>query len=234
MVLTTSRGVVVAPVSAAAPRPDIAPKSAYSVWQQPAGTGLDALGSWVFPGNDPAAASGQLTPTYFYGHYFGFTESPSALGVSGLVTHEGGKHALLSVVDAGGTAHSVGIRYDWVPSHAYYLFVAQLGPTSFAAWVYDHGAATWTPIGGVDLPGPLGKISPTTVATAFWFGPPGGACSEYPRADVYFHPPDGYVGTTATTATRTDSGPSADGECPAAASTELSPWVHLRLGADLE
>ncbi|MEA2828554.1 MAG: hypothetical protein QOG43_2993 [Actinomycetota bacterium] len=227
-VLTSSGLSVVNAVSAA-----ITPRSAYAVWSQPTAAALDAVGTWVVPANVPVAAGGQLPPSYLYAHYFNFTQSPSALGVVGLVTSAGTKLAAFGIVDGGGNSHSVGLPFDWLAGRAYYLFVAQLNPTAFGGWVYDYTAASWTFVGQVNLPVPLGRISPATVTQVIWFGPAGATCGAFPSTDAYFYPPVGYAGGATAQATMADSRTSAAGTCPAAATRELTPWIHLHLGASL-
>jgi YVTN family beta-propeller protein len=225
LVVLTASGLSIAAVGAHS----VAPKSAYSVWTQPTNAGLDAVGSWVVPGSVPTAAAGQLPPSYLLAHYFGFTQSPAALGVVGLVTAAGSRLAAFSVVDAGGTAHTVGVPFPWEAGGAYYLVVVQLGPNSYGGWVYDNTAAAWTFIGQVEVSS-LGQIAPATVTTAIWFGPAGASCADYPAAGAYFHPPVGYAGGTTTDAALAGSGPSEAGLCPATATAELAPWIHLHLG----
>ena len=132
------------------------------------------------PVNVPRAGAGQLPPSYLYAHYFPFTQSPSAIGVIGLVTSAGTKLAAFGIVDGAGQAHTVGVPFDWLVGLAYYLFAAQLSPTSFGGWVYDQTAASWTFIGQVDLPAAIGKIAPATITQTIWFGPTGGTCRGSP------------------------------------------------------
>ena len=151
----------------------------------------------------------------------------------GLVTSAGARLAAFGIVDGSGQAHSVGVPFDWQAGRAYYLFAAQLSPTSFGGWVYDHTAATWTFIGQVDLPAAIGKIAPSTITQTIWFGPTGGTCSVFPRAEAYFYPPVGYAGGTTAEATRTDANAGATGTCLSATTTELPPWIHVHLGVGL-
>lgn len=227
LVVITQHGVSVLDAGAVS----ITPKGAYAAWAQPISAALDAVGTWVVPVNVPVAAAGQLSPSYLYAHYFSFTQSGSALGVIGLVATGGTKLAGFGIVDEAGAAHSVGLPFDWVAGRAYYLFVAQLSPTVFGGWVYDYTAAAWTFVGQVSLPAALGKIASATLTEAVWFGPASGTCSAFPHAEAYFYPPVGYAGGGTTQATMANAGPTAAGSCPATATTELSPWIHLRLGA---
>ena len=229
LAVLTARGLSIVDASSAA----ITPKSAYAVWAQPTSAALDAVGTWVVPANVPAAASGQLPPSYLYAHYFNFTQSPSALGVIGLVTSAGTKLAAFGIVDGAGQPHSVGLPFEWGANHAYYLFAAQLSPNSFGGWVYDNNAGAWTFLGQVDLPAPLGKISPATVTQVIWFGPTGATCGVFPTAEAYFHPAVGYAGGGVTLGTKAAFQASAAGTCPATATTEVTPWIHLHLGANL-
>jgi hypothetical protein len=96
--------------------------------------------------------------------------------------------------------------------------------------VYDLAAANWVPIGVLSVPTTLGKIASTSVTTATWYGDHASPCGVYPRADVLFYPPTGFVGTTATTATLQSQGTSA-GDCSASNATEFSPWARYQLGA---
>jgi hypothetical protein len=224
--IVTTHGLAIVPIR-------VTPTSVSAVWTQPTATALDAIATWMVPGNDPSAAVGQLPPTYLYSHWFGFTQSSTAVGVVGLVTHAGTKLAVLGISDTDGTAHSVGVPFDWVAGRFYYLLAAQLGPSSFGGWVYDHTTEELVYLGQIDLPSAVGKISPTSITAAAWYGSLGASCSAYPVADVYVHPPVGYANGTTTFATLADSGPGDTGNCPVSATTEIVPWLHLHLGAEM-
>ncbi|HEX7276251.1 MAG TPA: hypothetical protein VF244_02660, partial [Acidimicrobiales bacterium] len=214
---------------------EVVPRSGFVSWTQPQGpTLVDGYGVWVVPGNDPVARPGQLPPRYLHASYVtipAFTGGP-ALGVTGLVTQPEGKFAVLGIVDPEGVARSVGVRFDWRAGRAYYLLTVKTGPASFAASVYDNTAATWTYLGQVDLPAPVGRMFPPHSRTV-WFGPLGRTCSVYPLADAYLYPAVLYTGTTTSVASVQSSGTTEPGHCDASATTELAPWVHLRQGAAL-
>lgn len=202
----------------------------YSVWAQPGSGPLDGVGAWVATANDPAAAAGQLAPTYVYGHYFGFADA-SPLGLVGLVKSPAGKFAVFTVVEEDGTAHNAVVAFDWKANRLYFPFVHQVETGRWAAWVYDYTVGGWVPIGAFALPPAWGKLAPTSITTVQWVGPTGARCSLYPRADVLVHPPIGYRGSTSTTASLTSSG-ATPGDCPPQTSVEHGIWARYRLGAD--
>ncbi len=53
-------------------------------------------------------------------------------------------------------------------------------------------------------------------------------CSDFPRVDAYFYPPDAYRGSTASLSTL-DLSRAALGDC-AAETTLEDGWIHFRLG----
>ena len=61
-------------------------------------------------------------------------------------------------------------------------------------------------------------------------GGSGSSCSAFPATDAFFHPPIGYVGSSATVAGSTTRASFA-GDCPSTISTELSPWHRYRVGS---
>jgi len=200
----------------------------YSVWNQPTTTALDGVGTWVDTVNEPAASAGQVPPEYLYGHSFRFTAS-AASGVVGLVTGPAGKSAVLSIVGPDGAGYNAGIAFNWSAGHLYYLFVYGVAPGVWAAFVHDYSSADWTPIGSLTLPPAWGKLSSTTTTTAAWYGAAAPACSAYPRADVIFSPPVGYVGSAATLATSAGTA-TTTGDCPTETSVEFGVWARYRLG----
>jgi len=204
------------------------PQTPYSTWSQPAPTPLDGVGTWIAVANTPTAAPGQTPPAFLYAHYFGFAAS-SAIGAVALVASPAGKAALFTVTAPDGTPASVAIPFSWSGGHFYYTLVYQMGPGSWGAWIYDLGSGIWKFVGQLHLPGEWGKLSPSTMTMAMWLGGTVPNCSAYPRADVYFSTPVGYVGTTTTNATlgATRQTP---GTCPASTSVESGTWVHYRLG----
>ncbi len=200
----------------------------YSVWTQPTATPLDGIGSWLSPANDPTASAGQLPPQYLYGHSFRFAGS-AASGVVGLATGSAGKLALLSVTGPDGVSHSTGIAFNWSANGFYFPFVYGAAPGVWGASIYDFAAATWTPIGSLGVPAGWGKLSPVTTTMAIWYGPTAGSCAAYPRANVAFSPPVGYIGQTASLASVTTTATMA-GDCTSATSVESSGWARYLLG----
>lgn len=201
----------------------------FSIWEQPTSTPLDGIGSWVINANTPAAAGGQVGPTYLEGHVFNFAES-SAQGVVSLVTDPAGRFVTFSATGPDGTPHGAAIPFQWEGSRAYFTYVYQLAPGTWGAWIYDQTAASWTEIGVLYLPQEWGRLSAVSVTTVAWYGPTAGRCSAYPRADAFFYPPIGYVGGSATvgrfllTAALND-------DC--LAETSMSgDWARYRVGAD--
>jgi hypothetical protein len=204
-------------------------RNPYTVWTQPAATPLDGVGTWMATANDPAANAGQVPPSYLYAHGFAFIGS-SALGFVGLVTGPGGKYAVASVVGPDGAPHDAVVPFDWAAGRLYFPFVYRFGPRTWGAWVYDEQAATWAPIGLLSLPATWGKLSPTAVSAVGWTASPVTACSAYPRADVYIQAPLGFVGSTASQATRTGGG-ATPGDCAPVPTVDSAPWARYRVGA---
>ena len=201
----------------------------FTVWTQPGPTPLDGTGTWLAVANDPVAGTGQVAPHYVYGLGFGFSSS-SAVGTVGLVVAPTGRFAVLSVRAPDGKSHDAAVRLDWRAGRLYFPFVYQLGPGVWGGWIYDQTAGTWVAVGQLSLPTAWGKLAPTSVTTAAWFGPPAPGCAGYPLADVLFHPPIGYVGTASTIA-RLGSHGGGGGECPPRTSLEHGAWARYRLGA---
>jgi hypothetical protein len=204
------------------------PQMPYSVWMQPSGVPLDGIGSWVGVLTEPTAGTGQLPPAYLFGHYFGFVNGGGALGVIGLAAGPTGKTAVLAVVAADGTPHISAVPFDWTAGALYYPLVYQTGPGSWGGWVLDYSANTWTHIGVLALPPAWGKLAPATVTAAPWFGRTAGTCAAFPRSDVLFYPPVGYVGATVGLATPRAAGAGA-GECPPVISN-VGPWARYQVG----
>ncbi len=180
-------------------------------------------------GNDPTAGAGQRRPAYLFAQFFGFA-SGTAQGAVGLVDDPGGKFALFNVVDPEGRAHSAVVPFNWSAGRFYFTFVYQLAPGTWGAWVYDYTAATWVPIGQLSLPQAWGKLSPTSATSVQWYGAVAPSCGAYPRADVFFSPPTGFTGTTASTASLVQTAQQ-PGDC-ATDTSEQGGWVRYRPGAD--
>ena len=77
----------------------------------------------------------------------------------------------------------------------------------------------------------MATLAPTTATVALWYGPAPSSCAAYPRADVLFYPPTGYVGTTSASATLAQTTQGA-GDCPAESSLYEGVWARYRPGAD--
>ncbi len=202
---------------------------AYSVWSQPGATPLDGVGSWMAMAKDPTAGAGQRPPAYLFAQYFGFASS-TAQGAVGLVDDPGGKFALFNVADPEGRAHSAVVPFNWSAGRFYFTFVYQLAPGTWGAWVYDYTASTWVPIGQLSLPPAWGKLSPTSATSVQWYGAVATSCRAYPRADVFYSPPTGFVGTTASTPTLTRT--EHPGDCTTDTSVGEGGWVRYRPGTD--
>jgi len=121
------------------------------------------------------------------------------------------------------------VALDWAANRFYFPFVYQLGPGSWGAWVYDHSAATWVPIGVLELPGAWGKLAPASVTALPWVGKAAAECARYPVADALFLAPYGYVGSTGSIARPRTTAKGA-GDCPPTSSTE-GLWARYRVGA---
>ncbi len=202
--------------------------AAYSLWSQPSASPLDGVGSWMAMANDPTAGAGQRPPAYLFAQFFSFANG-TAQGAVGLVDDPGGKFALFNVVDPEGRAHSAVVPFNWSAGRFYFTFVYQLAPGTWGAWVYDYTAAAWVPIGRLSLPPAWGKLSPSSATSVQWYGAAAPSCAAYPRADVFYSPPTGFVGTTASTPTLTQTiqGP---GDCTTDTSAEPGAWVRYRPG----
>ena len=222
VVLTNSGMVVVDSRSATLQGP-------YSVWTQPGAAAFDGIGSWIGVVNDPTAASGQLPPTYLFGHFFGFVNS-AALGVIGLVTEPAGKFAVLSIAGPDGLPRTAVAPFNWTAGHHYFPLVYQVAPGTFGGWVYDYSAGAWTGIGLLNVPLWWGKIDAASVTGVGWYGAVAPTCASYPRAEVVIYPPTGYIGTTPSTASLVRGGAN-DGDCAAQTSADAGGWTRYRVGS---
>jgi len=81
----------------------------------------------------------------------------------------------------------------------------------------------------LNLPPTWGKLAPSSTTVAAWYGPTAASCSAYPRSDVSFSPPLGYIGTTATTAPSATTA-TLPGDCTVETSVVAGVWAHYRLG----
>lgn len=205
------------------------PQTPFTIWQQAGSTPRDGLGTWIATANDPTAGPDQLAPQYLYGHYFGFTGS-SATGLVGVVADPTGKFAVFNVVETNGTQHTAVVPFNWTGGRLYFPLAYQLSPGTWAAWVFDNTAGTWTGIGVLSLPTSWGKVAPGSITAIVWYGP-AGDCPEFPRADAYFYPAMGYAGTAATPASATSSGAGGAGACAATRTSESPRWSHYRVGS---
>jgi YVTN family beta-propeller protein len=205
-------------------------QSPYTVWSQPSSTPLDGIGTWLATANLPAASPGRLPPSYLYRHVFGFVNS-TAQGEVSLIADAGGRFAAFAVTEADGRRHAAIVPFDWAAGRFYYPFVYQVSPGAWGAWVYDHTAGAWAPVGLLNLPTQWGKLSPVSTTAVLWYGPPAETCSAFPAADVLYYPPTGYVGAMPVagqaTAAATGTGP---GDCPAQVSVEAEVWARYRSG----
>jgi hypothetical protein len=223
LTVLTFSGVSLVPIEAMSPR------APYTVWAQPGSAPLDGTGTWVAMADEPQAVAGQLAPSYLFGHYFSFPNT-GVTGAVALVTQPAGKFAVFSLADPGGPPRVAAVPFDWREGGFYFLFVYQVSPGRWGAWVYDHAAPTPVPIGTFDVPLAWGRLSPATVTVSSWAGAGGPRCGAYPLADVMYYPPIGFRGAATTTASLavTDQTP---GACPARTSVELGIWARHRLGA---
>ena len=201
----------------------------YSVWTQPTGVPLDSLGSWIYPVNEPRAGISELPAAWFYAHYFGF-ESGGGSGQVGLVTNPDGKFAVFSVVKPDGTTLDAALPYEWSAFHFYFPFVFPMDHGMWAAWIFDNTAGTWAQIGTHIVPQSWGRLAPASITAVSWLGPVAGDCSMYPRADVAFYAPFGFVGGVGGVATAATTSVGA-GDCPPVADVQ-GPWARYQLGAD--
>src|SRR5205085_3661804 len=151
-------------------------------------------------------------------------------GVVGLITDPAGKFAVFNVVESNGTPHTAIVPFDWAAGRLYFPLVYQLSPGTWAAWVYDNTAGTWTGIGVLSLPTSWGKLAPGSITAITWYGP-AGDCSEFPRADAYFYPALGYTGTVSTPGAAASSGAGPAGACTSTTTSESPPWSHYRVGS---
>lgn len=210
------------------PPPSSTVAAPYTTWWQPGGPPLDGIGTWIYTANDPRPAPGQRPPHDLYAAAFGFTSSAAHASV-GLLSDPAGKFALFDVREASGADHLAIVPFPWTAGGLFFPFVYELAPGTWGAWVYDHGAQRWAPIGLLSLPASWGKLSPASATTAIWYGGSATACSAFPAADVLFTPPIGYVGTAPSLAAPAASGVFA-GSCPSQASV-LSDWVRYQIGS---
>jgi hypothetical protein len=204
----------------------------FSTWNLVNPAPLDGVGVWLVPVNDRSATAGQLAPSYLYALAVGFTGS-SALGLVTLGTGDAGKFATFTVLEPNGTPHNAVIPFSWVPGRAYFPLVYRLGEGQWGAWVFDHSASTWVPIGALVVPAASGKLGPSSLTAVLWYGSSAPQCSAFPRADVVFSSPTGLVGTAPnffrfTDATSIGATP---GNCASQTTVEPDQWVRYRAGA---
>ncbi|MGH9278448.1 MAG: hypothetical protein ACRD12_10150, partial [Acidimicrobiales bacterium] len=208
-----------------------APETPWSAWAHaaPPFARLDGLGTWMVPVDDPVAAPGQTPPSYLYAQMVGFTNDP-AIGLIGLVKGPSGKYAQLAVRHGDGHWDSVAIPFHWQANRFYFPLVYEVGPGTWGGWVYDHTAATWSPIGTIQLSPNAGKLRTQSFTTVVWTGPTVAGCAELSRADVLMHPPIGYYGGWTTTVGTPDGWGEHPGGCPAEMSTVADVWTRYEVG----
>jgi hypothetical protein len=212
------------------PAPKAILQAPATAWAQPATGPFDGIGAWVAFAGDIKAGAGQAAPSYLFGHVFGFANDP-AKGAVSFLQQGGQKLAVFSIKEAGGSERAVGVPFDWAPGRFYFLFTAKLSPNQWGAWVFDNTAGRWTGIGLLDVPDAWGKAAAASTTTAVWTATPASACSAYPTADVYFSPPFGYVGPTATMATAAAPATAGPGDCAPHLSVEGGVWARYLIGA---
>ncbi|MGH9279592.1 MAG: Ig-like domain-containing protein [Acidimicrobiales bacterium] len=200
----------------------------YTTWSQPLPLPLDGIGTWVAAANDPTPTAGQVAPAYLYGLGFGFASGP-ARGTIGLASGPEGKTAVVSVSAPDRALQSFTVPFAWSANRLYFLFVYQLGPGSYGAWVYDHTAATWTLIGALPVPAAWGKLAASSVTALGWAGPVAPACTAYPLADVFVHAPTGFIGTGTADAALTLTA-ATDGACAPGTVTAPPGWARYQTG----
>lgn len=223
LVVLTAHGVSLVPVVPASP------STPYTVWTQPGTAPLDGTGTWIAITDEPQALAGQLAPSHLFGHYFSFAKS-GVTGAVALVKQPAGKFAVFAIAEPGRPLRSATVPFEWRGGGFYFLFVYQVSPGTWGAWVYDHASPTPVPIGSFSLPLAWGGLSTTTVTVSAWAGGAGPSCGTYPLADVMYYPPLGLVGATASYATLTATAQT-PGACAARTSLEHNLWARHRVGA---
>jgi hypothetical protein len=226
---TTTTTTTVPPTTTTTTRPGaVTARAPFSVWSQAAPAGIDGVGTWLIPLNNPAAAPGQVAPDYLYGLSFGFT-SGSARGVVGLATGPSGKTAVVSLSAPGVAPQTVALPFAWRTSGVYFVLVHQYGPNLWGALVYDVTAGAWTVIGFVTLP-TSGRLASTTVSGLFTSGAPAPTCPAYPTADVLVRNPTTFIAGVATDEAFLQGG-STDGTCASVNVNRPDGWIWYGAGA---
>ncbi len=222
LAVLTFGGVSLVPIGPASPR------TPYAVWTQPGATPLDGTGTWISIVGEPQTLAGLMGPSYLFGHYFSFARS-GATGAVALMKQPAGKFAVFTISEPGRPSRIAAVPFEWREGGSYFLFVYQVSPGRWGAWVYDGAVGTPVPIGTFDVPPAWGGLSPTTVTVSSWAGATGPLCGKYPLADLMYYPAIGFVGGTTTMAklTAADQTP---GVC-AARTSEQGVWVRTRTGA---
>ena len=181
----------------------LVPQMPYSVWTQPSGAPLDGFGGWVdHELADPPHGDGPLPPNYFYGHYFGFVNGGGALGVLGLFGGPASKGFAFQRGRAERDGALLSIPFAWQARRA--LLPARRPdpvPGSWAAWVFDDDAGTWTSSASSPCPRRGGSWPPPASPPCPGWAPPPVAAPSTRQADVLFYPPvrlRGGVGSVAT------------------------------------
>ena len=200
-----------------------------AIWQLPAGT-YDGIGSWMIPGNVPAAGAGQVQPVYFAVHEFNFvnhTDADAYLAV-GIIGSE--RFVEFAVFFEGGRETRAYLPFNWQANRWYFPFVYRGGNGMWAAFVYDLTAAASTYVGSLVVPTDWAGIDPQSYLYVGWGGPDPETCSGYPQFDVYRLSPTGFIGQVASQSTLpvTDVNP---GDCSGTlAGQPNAAWSHFVMG----
>lgn len=199
----------------------------YAVWSH-GPQALDGLGGWIAVGNEPTAGPGQVAPTYLLGEAFHFAGDGSVTGVVGLATQPGGKYAVVVVEGGNDVRLGIAVPFNWRAGRFYFPLVYEVSPGVLGAWLFDHSAGSWIPLGSLHVPTEWGRIAPASASLLQWYGTGASDCAHYPRADVFFSPTYGFTGATSTPATLLTNG-TVTADCRVT-NTIGAGWAHFVAG----
>ena len=155
---------------------------------------LDGLGGWVYPVNEPTAADGPAGAGLVLRPLLRLRErrrdrarsawspTPTASSPCSASSRRTGRRTTRSCPSTGRRAGST-----------------SRSSSSSAPGRGRRGSTTTPPppgptIGTCTRPADWGRLAPASITAVTWLGPVAGDCAAYPRADVAFYAPFGFVG----------------------------------------
>ncbi|HEX7277315.1 MAG TPA: Ig-like domain-containing protein, partial [Acidimicrobiales bacterium] len=200
-----------------------------SVWTFPGGTqGLDGVGGWIVPGNEPTAGAGQAAPKYRYSLTFPFSD-PTSTATVALSIEGGQKYASFLVTRPSGAVDTVRIPFPWAPNRAYLLLAGHVGDGLWQATVIDWASGGQTFIGALQAGPQLRTAYPVALSYLSWSGLPATECSAYPLAQATFTRPIGVRGGSVVYA-GSPAASNRPGDCPSTNAATAGVQVFQALG----